>query len=135
MQLRHLGPQCLQAEGRRQAGSEAAEAGLGVEGRGWCLTSQQVGPGHQDGPLLLGELGGVVGSCQPRPEHGGQWREGRGQERPRLVLDWPRSLSHQLTLQHGLHRLPFKLRQSGGVPEAFSKGVAVYLQFGYLEQR
>ena len=39
VQLRHLGPQCLQAEGRWEAGSEAAEARLGVEGRGWCLTS------------------------------------------------------------------------------------------------
>ena len=52
-----------------------------------------------------------------------------------VMLGSPGALSQKLTFQHGFHRLPFKFRQSGGVPESFSKGIAVYLQFGYLEQR
>ena len=52
-----------------------------------------------------------------------------------VMLGSPGALSQKLTLQHGLHCLPFKLRESGGVPESFSEGIAVYLQFGYLEQR
>ena len=45
MQLRHLGPQCLQAEGRREAGSEAAEAGLGVAEAGLRMEGGDTGPG------------------------------------------------------------------------------------------
>ena len=86
MELGHLCPEGLQAERGREAGPERGEAGPGREGGGRSVPSEEVGPGQEDCPLLLGEPCGGVRPRQSRPEDGGERWDGGRQKRPGLVL-------------------------------------------------
>ena len=80
VKLSHLSPESLEAERRKEAGAEGWEAGgeLRRLRGGWSLGPEEVGPGQEDGPLLLGHLVRGLRPGQPGSEHGGQGGQGGG---------------------------------------------------------
>ena len=88
MQLSHLGPEGLEAQGGREGGAEG-RIGRGGDRGERSLGSEEVRPGQQESSLLLRQLGG----CSEHVAQPGQRGQG-GQARP----NQPSGLARRLLL-------------------------------------